>query len=97
MAGDFGIKETQEGVNGILLLAALIATQLKDGFQAGQDIEAIWAALKNDVELNKALKDAYEGSGQIPSELKDLDVMEGVQLVMGSAPGVMKIAAALRK
>jgi hypothetical protein len=92
-----GTKETQEAINGLLALAAVLAVHLRDGFQAEKDLPALWEEFKNNTELNEKLQAAYEGAGQVPAELEDLSTAEGISLVMGSSEAVLKLVAALRK
>ena len=96
MAEKAGTKETSEALHGVLMLALVLAKHLKDGVQVGKDIFALIEELKSNVELDGALKAAYDGIALVPSEIKDLDVMEGLTIVMAATPDLMRIAAELR-
>jgi hypothetical protein len=96
MAEAVGIKETKEAVVGLIEIAALLGKVFKDGVQATDALE-VWSAISADEELKAKLVAAYNEADQIPAEVKDLSVMEGIELLTACAPGVVKIAQALGK
>lgn len=96
MAEKLGIKETKEAVAGVMELAVLLAARLKDGVQLG-DVVAVYDKLKDDAEFQAKLLAAYGGVGAVPAEVKDLDLMESVELVTVIVPYVPKVADALKK
>lgn len=87
-AAPVGIKETQELALGAIALGFHITKLLKDGFQA-QDLGSFLDKLKNDEAFAKKIQDAYEGVAQVPSEIKDLNLTEGLQLAMVVVPAVV--------
>jgi hypothetical protein len=87
-----GIKESKELLSGVMVLAGVLIDRLKDGFQA-DDLPVILSKLGYDPKVREALKNVQA----IPSELKDLDVEEIVQLVMQVVLEVPKLIEAFKK
>lgn len=74
-----GIQETKEAVEGVLVMAAVITKELKNGFQVSDIVEAVQAIAADPVKkavVESALKDIFK----VPDEVKDLSVKEGVEL-----------------
>ena len=92
-----GIKETKELVIGANELAVLLVERLKDGFQVGEDVSAVIAKLSGDADFKAKMEAAYQGVGQVGAEAKDLDLAEGLELIMVQATYVPKIVAAAKK
>lgn len=88
------IKEILVGANELTLL---ILTQLKDGFQVGQDLSAIVSGILGSEDLKTKLMAAGADVGQVVAEAKDLDLQEGVELAMLQVSYVPKLVAALKK
>ena len=74
-----GIKETEEGLEGVLLLGLMFWRRFHDGFQIA-DIGAMWDIYKNDPEFCDAMQEAFDGYRKIPNEIKDLQLSEVMQL-----------------
>lgn len=91
-----GIKETKEALHGILVLGAFVASRAKDGLKADDGLALVQKLMSDDEEFKKALSDAVDGIGQVPAEVKDLDVQEGLDLIIGAAPDILKIVDALK-
>lgn len=85
----YGIKETQELAIGAIALGFHIVKLLKDGFQAA-DVGALMLKLQTDPEFAAKLKAAQENVGEVPKEIKDIDLNEGLQLGMAVVPAVVK-------
>jgi len=86
------VKETKELLKGILKLAALLAESFKDGVQA-QDLAVIFAKIQSDEALKSAIIAAYNDAELAQQELKDLSLMEALELlkiVMDEAPALIK-------
>lgn len=96
MPEEFGIKETKEAVIGVFEVAIELIKGFKDGVQLG-DFVQFWNDFKDDPEFQQKLKDAYEGIGQVPDEIGDLDAYEGVELVGVVLPYIPKIIEAFKK
>lgn len=90
-----GIKDTQEVLDLVEVFGVFIAKQLKDGFQ-GKDIGALFDALQKDPAFVKAIAGALEGIQNVPGELVDTDLFEGIKLGNQAYGMVSKIAAALK-
>lgn len=95
MAEEKGIKETKEAVVGLLKLTAVLAKLFKDGVQA-TDAAALLAEYQSNPELKSALEEAYKGVQEIPAEVKDLHIAEGVELAMAAMKEIPAVVAALK-
>lgn len=93
MVSSLDIKETKELVNGLAVLAALVIKELKDGFQAKDDIGEILGNVAKSPELKEAFKDVHK----VPAELKDLDFIEGFELAGEFLKMGPRVIIALRK
>lgn len=89
MSGEYGIKETIELEVGAYKLGRLLYKSFADGVQA-HDFAELFSKISGDEALKKALLDAYNGADQVPKELKDLDLGEGLQLATALLTEVMK-------
>lgn len=89
-----GINETKEVLIGANEVAILMIKLLKDGVQLG-DFEQIYMNMMQNSEFRAKVLTAYEGVSQVPAEIKDLDLSEGVELVLVQASYVPKLVAAV--
>lgn len=92
-----GIKETKELLVGVNELAIFLVMRLKDGFQLAEDLTAIIQKLQGDPEFMAKMKLAYDGVSLVGEEVKDLDLAEGLDLIMTQAMYVPKILEAAKK
>lgn len=79
-----GIKETQEVIAAVSEIKKVIVEELVDGFQ--------WEDLKDVAEKLAAspkVVAAIDGAEQVLPELKDLDLMEKISLVVGLLKAVV--------
>lgn len=76
---EVGIKETKELVLAAFAIAGVIIKPLKDGFQAGKDLEAIASGLLEDKELIEKVKVAVEDANKAVAELQDVGIFEGLE------------------
>jgi hypothetical protein len=90
------IKETKEALIAINELGVKIASLAKDGLQVADGL-ALVALLSADSDLQSKLLAAFQGVQAVPAELKELDINEGVELVVLQASYVPKILEALKK
>jgi hypothetical protein len=90
-----GVKETKEALVGFIKLAAMLATEFKDGVQA-TDIAPIVVKMQSEP-LKSALLDAYNGIDEVPSELKDLSLVEALSLVPEMIDALSELVKAVKK
>jgi len=84
-----GIKELLEVLNAVEALSVDAIEHLKDG--VGLDDISV---LTENITL---IKDAVDGVGEVPGELKDLDAEEIKQLLLKGTDMVFNILAALKE
>jgi hypothetical protein len=84
-----GIKETKEMIKALLVISAILGEQFKDGLQATDAIEVIKKCMTP--ELEKTIIEAYNGMNEITAELKDLSLMEGLDLIKEISPNILDI------
>ena len=58
---------------------------------------AIFAKFQTDEEFKKVLAEAYEGADKVPTEIKDVDLLEGLTLSKDVLDLVPQILEALKK
>lgn len=75
-----GIQETKEALVAVNEIGVFLTTQFKDGVQS-QDFVAFYDKLMSDASFKAKILIAYENYKQIPLEVKDIDVGEGLELV----------------
>jgi hypothetical protein len=88
MAGQYGVKETKEMLIGLVALGAVVADLLKDGPQI-QDAISLGTKLMSDEGFKAKLAAAVEGAGQVPAEIKELDLADFLDLAK-SLPEVLE-------
>ena len=90
-----GVKETKEALVGFIKLAAMLATEFKDGVQA-TDIAPIIVKMQSEP-LKSALLDAYNGIEEVPSELRDVSLVEAMTLIPGLIDALGDLVQAVKK
>jgi type II secretory pathway component PulF len=90
-----GVVETKEMLKGLLALTALLATKLKDGVQV-EDALAIYSKLQSDPEFSALLLAAYNGIEKVPSEVKDIDTGEAIELAITALMELPNILKAIK-
>ena len=91
-----GVKELDEALKGILAIAVFVAERAKDGLALDDGI-ALFDKVTNDAEFKAKVDAAIKGIELVPAEAKDLDLQEGVSLIVGLAPELIKMIEALKK
>lgn len=91
-----GIKEMKELLIAVNEVSVLLVKMFKDGVQLA-DAAALMAAIAASEELKEKLLAAYVGVGQIPAEMKDVDLQEGLELAGVQLSYIPKIVEALKK
>jgi hypothetical protein len=92
-----GIKETKEAGVALIKIAGLIVPHLKDGFQAGKDLPAIFGEWMSDAEFQAELKAGVDGIHLVPEEIKGITVAEGLALAGALYPEVIELIEKLSK
>lgn len=92
----YGIKETKELLIGVNELSIVLVGLLKDGAQVS-DAAALIEKMKSDPEFMAKLQAAYDKINEVPAEIKDLNLAEGLELVIEQAKFVPKILEAAKK
>jgi hypothetical protein len=91
-----GIKELSEALCGVMEISICLMENFKDGVQAS-DFVSIMSKLQSDKAFQEKLVSAYQGVGEIPGEVKDLDLVESSQLIMTMLPYIPKMIEAFKK
>lgn len=90
------IKELSEAIVGVNEVGIELIKQFKDGVQFS-DFEAFYMAFTQNLDFKNKVLAAYEGLSKVPAEIKDLDLTEGIQLLMLQSSYVPRIVEALKK
>ena len=90
-----GIKETKEVVVGVNELAIELVKHFKDGVQF-TDALGLIETLKTNEDFKAKLVAAYENIQAVPAEVKDISLVEGMELVMVQAAYLPKIIEAAK-
>ncbi len=91
-----GIKETKEMIIGVNEVGLVLMNAFKDGVQFS-DFPSFWSHYKSDPDFQGAIKAAWDKHQQIPSEIKDIDIGEGLELTAIQLEYVPKLMNALKK
>jgi len=89
------IKDTKEVLTLTNETAIFLIKRFKDGVGL-DDMEAILQKLFVDEEFKKIMSDAITGIGNIPAEIKDIDMAEGMELATHQLAYVPKIVEAFK-
>jgi hypothetical protein len=95
MENKLGIKETKEAFAASLAVGTLIYNKLKDGAQMSDVMEVI-AKFQLDPVFKKTVTEGYEGANQVPAELQNLTLSEGIELSIYVMQEGMKAITALK-
>lgn len=93
---DKGIQQTKELLKGVLDLAKVVAEVLQDGAQVS-DLVSGFAKLEGDPVKKAEVAAALAGITEVPSELKDISIAEGVELAMVIVQDLPALLAAFKK
>lgn len=74
--GEHGIKETKDVLIAVLAMGLVTVKHLRDGLQAGKDFFAIFNETIMNEEFRQKAMDAYNGIGNVPAEVNDIDLAE---------------------
>lgn len=93
---DVSMKESKELVVALIAIAGLLAEEFKDGVQAA-DFADIVAKLATNEELKAKIVAAYTDIEKVPSEIKEVTLVEGLDLLSAVIPEVLKLLASVKK
>lgn len=91
-----GIQETKEVLIAANELALVVVKHVKDGVSVS-DVPAIVSELIGNDAFKLALVDAVKGIVNVPAEIKDIDLTEGMELGKVQLSYVPKFLEALKK
>lgn len=91
------VKETKEAIVGVLVLGAIVAKELKNGFQFPADLVQMFAAIQADEAKKAKLEAAVAAIEKVPAELKDLSVSESIELASAIISELPALIEALKK
>lgn len=89
-----GIKETKEVLVVGFAVAKILAEQVKDGVQ-GKDALALLQTLLTDTAFQAKVQNAIVGIQNVPAEMKDISIFEGLELGQFALGQVKEIGAIL--
>lgn len=93
--GALGIKETKELLVAADEVALVVVANIKNG--VGGEFTAFYEKLTTDPEFKAKLQAAWDKHAEIPAEMGDIDVGEGLELAMLEISYIPKFLAALGK
>lgn len=91
-----GNKEVKELVIAFLSIASVMAEEFKDGVQVA-DFASIMAKVSANEELKAKIEAAYKDIELVKSEVSDLSVAEGLDLVAAAIPEIKNLIVAVKK
>ncbi len=91
-----GTKETTEALIAVNELALFLITRLKDGV-GFDDAAATWDKLRNDEEFKKIMSDGFDKIKLVPTEVKDTDIGEALELVNVELDFIPRFIASFKK
>lgn len=90
-----GIKETKLLIEAVLKLGILVLPLAKDGLQVA-DLPALFLKVQEKPEMLAAFSELQGHFMEIPAELKDFSLPEGIELAVDLAAYVPQVLAALK-
>ena len=96
MSEVLGIKETNEALIGLMELTILLGGVLKDGAQA-TDVVTLYSSISTNEDLKAKFIAAYDNYKAIPAEIKDLSVVESVELSVQFLSYLPKVLESFKK
>lgn len=94
MSGQHGVKETKEALLAAMKIGPMLVKQFKDGAQLA-DAVAIANALQTEP-LKSVLAAAVENANMIPVEVKELDIVDGAELLSAIAAEIPALVEQLK-
>lgn len=91
-----GVKETKELLSGLFALVKVLGIELKNGFQVS-DLIAAFNAIQADPVKKAAIEAALKDIKEVPEEVKDVNLAEGIELAMHVISEVPALIEAFKK
>lgn len=92
-----GVKETKEAIVGMVVLGAVIASEMKNGFDFPGDLVSMFAAIQGDAAKKQKLEDAIASINKVPEEIKDLSASESIEIAAALIAELPALIGALKK
>ena len=92
---ELGIDETMQALVAVNEIALAIIPLMKDGIQAA-DALALYEKFKTDPAFKEKIEAGYKDINKVSAEAKDINLKEGLELVIVQASYLPKIIAALK-
>ena len=90
------VRETKEVLKAMNEITLFLIEALKDGVDFSDFVD-FYNKVTKDQKFSILLRDAYDGMGEIPEELSDLDMREGLELIQLQLDYIPKIVDSFRK
>ncbi len=81
MTEEIGIVETKEALVAIAQLVKFVIAAGKDGYDIN-DLGSLFAKIVGDETFKKIMIDAVVGANKIPSEISNIKLNEGIELLL---------------
>jgi hypothetical protein len=91
-----GVVRIEDVLKGFIGLAVLLAGEFKNGVNASTLVEVV-AKIESNSDLKDAIVKMYNDIDQIPSDVKDLSLPEGISLLTVALPEIMQLVTAIKK
>jgi len=95
MGGEFGTKELEEAIVGVMEVGLTLASGFKDGVQFGDFVE-FWNKYQDDAVFKQRIQEAYQGISGVPDEVGELDAEDIIRVIALVLPYIPKIIDALK-
>jgi hypothetical protein len=95
MSAKHGIEETKEVIKLGFVLTALIAKEIKDGFQIG-DLLSVFNKIQSDEAKKEVIVQALKDIKKVPEEIKDINLTESIELAIFAGKEVPVLLEALK-
>ena len=76
-----GIKETKEVLIALNEIGLVVYPIVKDGVQVYDDMKALIEAILSNSDFRQAIADAVDKVMDVPAEISDIDLQEGIELI----------------
>jgi hypothetical protein len=91
-----GVVRIEEVLKGFIGLAALLASEFKNGINAETLVDVV-IKIEANADLKNAIVKMYNDIDKIPSDVKDLSLPESISLLTVAVPELMQLVSAIKK